>query len=455
MNTTKQSTVNFPAVCRWMLLLQLIAKVDAKMGKKKRIMEEDVKMVEETRVSNMIVIGDQEIEKNLFFIMLTAILTVIIIELYTTFISNGEKSKAGTVDVVLVGCGIPKKGMGWYHLTQLLKMETVNVSAVVEPFLLNKDLCPNPPNSFQKLISSLEDQDIHCTSSIRSLNRFRKNTICLIAGRTSDNPKLFNECISHGAKVIYLEKPGAESVEKLQLMSDLAERKGVKVYLGYNKNVTPYVQKALALSKKVENANIIFSHNNSYTSEDLPECFTRNSEGMLKNMVVHELALLVTFFDVTVDTIDKFEVDARETATEKLTLWQPGTSMPDPTYISDFSRVSFKVTTKKGRSVTVIGDRCGGNISSASVEDSSGIEAEKFEFPNEDDLKRVDKQCAADPEMMPYFFVQNDDYLELKNRVVNSTLNGTEADGVATIKIGIEALKLAEYGTERLNKAVD
>ena len=168
-----------------------------------------------------------------------------------------------------------------------------------------------------------------------------------------------------------------------------------------------------------------------------------------------ELALLVTFFDITVDTIDKFEVDTRQTVTEKLTLWQPGTSMPDPTYISDFSRVSFKVTTKKGRSVTVIGDRCGGNISSASVEDSSGIEAETFEFPNEDDLKRVDKQCAADPEMMPYFFVQNDDYLELKNRVVNSTLNGTEADGVATIKIGIEALKLAEYGTERLNKAVD
>lgn len=62
--------------------------------------------------------------------------------------------------------------------------------------------------------------------------------------------------------------------------------------------------------------------------------------------------------------------------------------------------------------------------------------------------------AEADPEMMPHFFVQCDDYLELKNRVVDSTLGGRDAPGVATIQVGIEALKLAEYGTEELNKAL-
>ena len=31
---------------------------------------------------------------------------------------------AGTCDVVLVGCGVPKRGMGWYHAKQMLDGDT-------------------------------------------------------------------------------------------------------------------------------------------------------------------------------------------------------------------------------------------------------------------------------------------------------------------------------------------
>jgi predicted dehydrogenase len=110
--------------------------------------------------------------------------------------------------------------------------------------------------------------------------------MCLIAGRTADNPKLFKACVEHGAKIIYLEKPGAPSVYELQEMSDLADAIGVKVYLGYNKNVTPYVQEALALSKTVENSHVLFCHNNSYKTEELEECFTRNSEGTYFELIM-------------------------------------------------------------------------------------------------------------------------------------------------------------------------
>lgn len=362
-----------------------------------------------------------------------------------------------TLDVVVVGCGMPKRGMGWYHLTQLLDMPTVNVTAIVEPFFLNSKLCPNPPKAFLDLVKDLEKKGVKCTDTFMELSKFSKDTMCLIAGRTSDNPKLFRECVEQGAKVIYLEKPGAPSVHELQQMSDLADSKGVKVYLGYNKNVTPYVKKALALSKKVENSEVTFCHNNSYKTNELNECFSRNSEGMLKNMAIHELALLVSFFGVTVDTIEKFDLNTNNLFTEKLSVWVPGTTVPNDKYISDYSRIGFTVTTKAGKTVSVMADRCGGNVSFASVKDmnNNGVEEQKFEFPDAETQKKVDAKCAADPEMMPYFFVQSDDYLTLKNLVVDSVLEGKVAEGVATIQIAIDALKLAEHFTDEADNILD
>jgi len=364
-----------------------------------------------------------------------------------------------TLDVVLVGCGMPKRGMGWYHLTQLLEMENANVIGMVEPFFLNPTLCPTPPAAFTELVTQLEaaGNGVVCTDSVSKLAKFEeKDTMCLIAGRTNDNPKLFKECVDQGAKVIYLEKPGAPTVAELQEMSDLAESKGVKVYLGYNKNVTPYVQKALALQKENAGSSITFCHNNSYATNELNECFTRNREGMLKNMAIHELALLVSFFGVTVDTVKDFNLNTHTLFTEKLSVWVPGTVVPNDEYISDFSRIGFSVTTKDSdNSVSVMADRCGGNVSFASVKNADGVEIEKFNFPDEETQKKVEKQCEEDPEMMPYFFVQSDDYSTLKNLVVDSALSGEPAQSVATIQIAIEALKLAEYFTEEAGRVLD
>ena len=105
-----------------------------------------------------------------------------------------------------------------------------------------------------------------------------------------------------------------------------------------------------------------------------------------------ELALLVSFFDVKVDTIDKFEVNTSSIFTEQLTVWVPGTTVPNEKYITDFSRIGFSVTTKKGTTVSVMADRCGGNISFAKVLDKRGVEIEKFEFPDEETQAKVAKQ---------------------------------------------------------------
>merc|ERR1711871_1179802 len=179
-------------------------------------------------------------------------------------------------------------------------------------------------------------------------------TLALISGRTADNPRLLKEVIAKGVRHVYLEKPGAPTVGELQEMKKYAKEKGVPVYMGYNKNVTPYVKKALEFEKKTPGASTKFEHNNAYKEEELGECFERNAEGMLKNMAIHELALLATYYGVTVDNIASVTPDAE--FSNCLTL-----EGPSGKEFTDFAKVGFTVKTKDGKTVTVNADRCGCN----------------------------------------------------------------------------------------------
>jgi len=394
---------------------------------------------------NKFIIGDAIAALFCNNLFLTVFLAYVV---YVVFDKLQNSLKSKKVDIILIGMGLPKKGMGWYHLLQLLNeeglKEYVDVKGVVEPFFLNSDLCKSVPASFTDFVD--ENSQIHFVKNVEELDDFGPNTLCLIAGRTMDNPKFFKQCIEKGAGYIYLEKPGASTVKELEEMKELADSNNVKVYLGYNKNVTPYVQKALKLANQLDTAHVLFRHNNSYKKRDLPECFARNSEGMLKNMAIHELALLASFFNITVDSVASFKIDKK--ISEKLELSYQGKSY------TDFSKILFTVTNKKKQSVSIMADRCGGNVSYAAVLNREGKEVGKFEFPDEDELAKVNKMVEADPEMMPYFFVQSDDYFELKSRVVKSILSGEVAEGVATIEIAVDALKLAEFGTDQLMKTL-
>jgi len=58
--------------------------------------------------------------------------------------------------------------------------------------------------------------------------------------------------------------------------------------------------------------------------------------------------------------------------------------------------------------------------------------------------------------MMPYFFLQSDDYVTLKERCAAHIMSGAEGapEGMATIDIAVEALKCAEYLTPLLQDAL-
>jgi predicted dehydrogenase len=352
-------------------------------------------------------------------------------------------------EVVLVGCGAPNRGMGWYHAVQMLegRCPSASLDYIIEPWFLGPGSTSPGGPEFNEWAENIKSE--HKTTFLSSVDDLppaeSKPRVALISGRTADNPRLLGECIAKGCKCIYLEKPGAPTVKELEEMKAEAEKAGIEVLMGYNKNVCKYVRKTREFAETVPGSHVTFVSNNAYenTPESLGECFERNAEGMLKNMAIHELALLVSFYDVSVENIESVTADKEFSSMQTL-------KGPSGKEFTDFDKIKFTIKTKTGKEVSVQADRCGGTDSYATVSDSSGKELFRYWMPDEEDKKNVEELKAKYPTAMPYFFTQDPDYVAVKERVAKHTVTGDEAEGVATIAIAVETLRVAEYLTPTL-----
>ena len=160
-------------------------------------------------------------------------------------------------------------------------------------------------------------------------------------------------------------------------------------------------------------------------------------------MAIHELALLVSFYDVSVENIESVVADKDFSSMQTL----PG---PSGKEFTDFDKIKFTIKTKTGKEVSVAADRCGGTDSYATVTDTNGEEVFRYWMPDEEDKATVQKLQAQYPTAMPYFFTQDPDYVTVKERVAKFTATGEEAEGLATIGIAVETLRVAEYLTPLL-----
>lgn len=223
-------------------------------------------------------------------------------------------------------------------------------------------------------------------------------------------------------------------------MKKHAADSNVTVLMGYNKNVCKYVTKTREFASTVDGGHVTFVSNNTYepTAESLGECFERNAEGMLKNMAIHELALLVSFYDVTVENIESVTADKEFSSMQTL-------AGPSGKEWTDFDKIKFTIKTKTGKEVSVQADRCGGDTSYAMVTNAAGEELFRHSMPDEEDKANVDVLEKKYPGAMPYFFSQDPDYKTVKERVAAFCATGEEAKGVATIDIACETLRVAEY----------
>jgi len=358
----------------------------------------------------------------------------------------------GQAEVILVGCGCPLRGMGWYHAVQMLGNEcpSAKLCHIVEPWFLGPGASGPGGAEFAEFRSKTEAE--HQVGFYKSLADVPPvadgvKRLALISGRTMDNPRLLGESIAAGCSVIYLEKPGAPSVKELEVMKKEAADANVQICMGYNKNVCKYVNKAREFAAANEGSHVTFVSNNTYenNASSLGECFERNAEGMLKNMAIHELALLASFYDVTVDNIESVIVDKDFSSMQTL----PG---PSGKEFTDFDKVKFTIKTKTGKAVSVQADRCGGDTSYAMVSDANGNEMFRHSMPDEEDKVNVSLLEEKYPGAMPYFFSQDPDYITVKERVAKLCATGEEALDIATIDIAIAALSVGEYLTPLMQK---
>jgi len=364
--------------------------------------------------------------------------------------SSALFAKPGQSEVALVGCGAPNRGMGWYHAIQMLegRCPSASLDFVIEPWFLGGGAEGPGGPEFKTWKEETEAKyGTKFATSLTDLPPPEQPRMALISGRTGDNPRLLTECIANGCKCIYLEKPGAPTVAELQSMKDEAEAASVEVLMGYNKNVCKYVSKTREFADANPGSKVTFVSNNAYenTAESLGECFERNAEGMLKNMAIHELALLVSFYDVSVDNIESVSADKQFSSLQTL-------KGPSGKEWTDFDKIKFTIKTKTGSEVSVAADRCGGTDSYGLVTDTSGKEAFRYYMPDEEDKVNVEKLTAQYPTAMPYFFTQDPDYVTVKERVAKHTVDGAPAEGIASIGVALETLKVAEYLTPLLQE---
>lgn len=364
-------------------------------------------------------------------------------------------SGAKAVSVVLAGCGRPLRSMGWYHAIQILdgRVNNATLKHVVEPWYTSDGAKDSPGyDDFHSWRQEQESKGISFYGKVEQVPSPNDGEIRLgiISARTSDNPKLLEGCLEIGCKGIFLEKPGAPTVAELVEMKEKAVNAGAQVFMGFNKNVSSYLTHSRNFASKYGGkCDITFLHNNNYENSEaeLAECFERNAEGMLKNMAIHELAILVTYYGVTVDTIASVEAD-RDFSSCK-TLKGPSSGKR----FTDFDKLKFKITTEAGVEVNVAADRCGGDDSVGIVTQAgTGAELARFSMPDNDTIANIPILKANYGDAMPYFFAQDPDYLRLKNLVVQNMLTGAPATGVATIDTAIETLKVAEYLTPLLQE---
>jgi len=449
---------------------------ESKKKRKARLAAERA-AIEAARLSKLFVIGRLELERRWVYAGLST-LAVVLLALFVQFqvkrvqleeeekkrrnndkkilwdaTERNENGKAKILDVVVVGCGLPKANIGWFHLMQLLQMPNVQIRAVVEPYYLDRERCPHPPPSFVDFMGTLVDMDIPCYYHVGQLEPFRRPTLCILSGRTSENPKFFRECLGLGATHIYLEAPGAPTVSQLREMKTLADTRGVRVYMGYQTLAAKYVENAVALSRSIPNSHVFFCHNDTNQSADLHKIFFRYPEGLLRSMASYDLAILVSQYKVTANLIEKFKVNTNRLFSERKTFRNNAQGKE----LTDYSRVAFKITTKKGQHVSVMADRCGGLVSFAVVKNHKGEEIRRFESHDQSEVSDVRRQIKEDKEMNRQFIVQADDFLELKRRIVTGILSGKddaralELMNVVGIGEGIDVLILADYCTKEID----
>ena len=345
-------------------------------------------------------------------------------------VARNEQSLAlkqrNTINAAVIGVGFPRRSIGWLHLTQLLKMESVRIRHIVSETMVAQQekgdaetLGGKEATMAYKVLKS-SNENVSCHSSVNELPRLDTNGPCLvvIACRTLDAPTLFKAAVEKGATHIYLEEPGAPTINELREMIALADRSGVAVVIGYQKTIADYVKRAWEADREWRHdvVNLRFETHNPSRPEDLEGIFRANREGMLLNHCSHELHLWVTKWGLKPEDIVDVLVHHEDTQLERFG------------DIQDFSKLAFTARTNNGRNFTLVASRCGGIETSITVSRGLVGEQKVFMQASSELQKQAEQVLAESPNTSSYYPLFELDILKLKQNFIDWILIGK--DGV-------------------------
>ena len=95
----------------------------------------------------------------------------------------------------------------------------------------------------------------------------------------------------------------------------MADEHKLAIALSFNRHVAHF---ALSVRDAMEHVtgdecHVKYTATNTYDPSELEECFSRNAEGIAKNMMIHELALAVDMHSCTVDKVQEIDIIRDET----------------------------------------------------------------------------------------------------------------------------------------------
>jgi len=334
------------------------------------------------------------------------------------------------LEVVVIGCGVPKFSMGWTHLFQILQepalRDLVVIAGVVEPFFLSQGGClAKGAELFTEFAN--QHREIPFVASCDDLPPVAGDTlrVAIISVRTADSRTVFEDAVNKaGCRAVYLEKPGAGSTADLEEMMKLAEAKSVTVVVGYARNVGDHVRRALdrAAGQRAagERTSVTLLHSNPFKDEEMPACFQRCRPGMMYDMACHDLATAVAYYGLTAEGYEDLSVDT----TKSLMVRHGG--------IEDFLRLSFTLRPEAGADhISFLIDRQAGAFNGIDVNGERFLSGEPpllFENPLDD--------------LAPHIAVNYDGYVEAK-RLLFQALAAAPAPGVAVLPKGVPTMETA------------
>ncbi|MFA0813445.1 Gfo/Idh/MocA family oxidoreductase [Microbulbifer epialgicus] len=325
------------------------------------------------------------------------------------------------VHVTVIGVGLPGESIGWLHLFQLMNMPNVEVDAVVEEFWLLGDVASSDKGmAFQEEMARLRGQfgDFKIYSSLEQMpkvNPSYKNLV-VISVRTQSTKRIFDFVVAKGYGNIYLEKPGADSLEKLREMERSAVEKRVNVVVGYQKHIASYVNEVARINEKwkLKSRSVGFIHHNPHPEANLESVFKQNAEGMLLNQCCHELELCAAKWNLAPHNIVDVVVNQDETVQKRFG------------DIEDFKKLSFTLKTNLGVSFSFLATRCEGVENCIVIR--KGLRGRPI-FSRQampDRLDRALELTRKERGAMWYCYLFEQDYRDLKKLFIESILEGDD-----------------------------